>query len=331
LSEWVAPPFIQPKKNGMVQFLTDFRELIPLPNISTILQELKGFTCATTLGLNIGYYTIRLDPDASRICIIIFPGGKCSYKRLPIGIAGSPDIFQAKMLKLMATLEFAQTYLDDLLCIAKGKLEDHLQHLRKVLIRLQDAGLKVNTDKSKFCAFESEYLGNILTRDRINPQANKVQAILALKPLTNVKELPCFLGVVEYYQDLWAKRSEILAPVTNLVQKCGQTKNTNAKGTKKVPWHSTIAKVVVFAYPDCNKVFEVYRCFIYPGSVITQSNRPLVFFSRKLTEMQQKYSVTEIELLAIVETVKEFKGTLWGQNLIVNTDHQNLMCNALGD
>ncbi len=56
-----------------------------------------------------------------------------------------------------------------------------------------------------------------------------------------------------------------------------------------------------------------------------------MFFSRKLTEMQQKYSVTEIELLAIVETVKEFKGTLWGQNLIVNTDHQNLMCNALGD
>ncbi len=59
------------------------------------------------------------------------------------------------------------------------------------------------------------------------------------------------------------------------------------------------------------------------GSVITQSNRPLAFFSRKLLETQQKYSVTEIELLAIVETLKEFKGMLWGQQLVVYTDHQN--------
>ena len=54
------------------------------------------------------------------------------------------------------------------------------------------------------------------------------------------------------------------------------------------------------------------------------------FFSRKLSETQQKYSVTEIELLAIVETLKEFKGMLWGQKLVVYTDHQNLMRDALG-
>jgi hypothetical protein len=65
----------------------------PIPKISTVLQELEGFTFATTLDLNMGYYTIRLDPDASRICTIIFPWGKYSYKRLSMGIAGSPDIF----------------------------------------------------------------------------------------------------------------------------------------------------------------------------------------------------------------------------------------------
>ena len=95
-----------------------------------------------------GYYTIRLDPDASRICTIIFPWGKYSYKRLPMGIAGSPDIFQSKMLELMATLEFLWTYLDDLLCITKGDLRDHLDKLEKVFIKLQDAGLKINADKS---------------------------------------------------------------------------------------------------------------------------------------------------------------------------------------
>jgi hypothetical protein len=44
---------------------------------------------------------LELDPDASKFCTIIFPWGKYSYKRLPIGIAGSPDIFRGKMSELM--------------------------------------------------------------------------------------------------------------------------------------------------------------------------------------------------------------------------------------
>ena len=66
------------------------------------------------------------------------------------------------------------------------------------------------------------------------------------------------------------------------------------------------------------------------GAVITQDNRPIAFFSRKLSKMQQKYSVTAIELLAIVETLKEFKGMLWGQDMKVYTDHKNLTRDALG-
>ncbi len=106
------PSFIVPKKNNTVHFLSDFWEVnkrltrkpFPIPKISTVLQELEGFTFATALDLNMGYYTIRLDPDASKICTIIFPWGKYSYERLPMGIAGSPDIFQAEMMKLMESL-----------------------------------------------------------------------------------------------------------------------------------------------------------------------------------------------------------------------------------
>ncbi len=64
-----------------------------------------------------------------------------------MGIAGSPDIFQEKMTDLMATLEFVKTYLDDLLIISTGSLEDHLKKLTQVLSRLQDAGLKINAKK----------------------------------------------------------------------------------------------------------------------------------------------------------------------------------------
>ncbi len=110
--------------------------LFPIPKISTVLQELEGFTYATALDLNMGYYTIRLDPDASKICTIILPWGKYSYLRLPMGVACSPDIFQAKMSELMGTLEFVRTYIDDLLCITKGNLDDHLNKLKRVFIRL---------------------------------------------------------------------------------------------------------------------------------------------------------------------------------------------------
>ena len=101
-----------------------------------MLQELQGFTFTTDLDLNMGYYTIRLDPNASRICTIIFPWGKYSYLRLPMGIAGSPDIFQGKMSERMMALEYVNTYLDDLLVISKSGLIDHLKKLRVVLLKL---------------------------------------------------------------------------------------------------------------------------------------------------------------------------------------------------
>ncbi len=96
--------------------ISDFRELnkrivrkpYPIPKISTTLQELEGFTYATTLDFNMGYYTIRLDPTAAEMCTIIFPWGKYSYQRLPMGYAGSANIFQAEMGNLMATLEYVR-------------------------------------------------------------------------------------------------------------------------------------------------------------------------------------------------------------------------------
>ncbi len=201
-SEQASPSFIIPKKNRTVRFLSNFWEVnkrlirtpFPIPKISTVLQELERFTFVMALDLNMGYYTIRLDPNASRICTIIFPWGKYSYMRLPMGIASSPDIFQSKMLELMESLEYVQAYLDDLLCISRSSLEDHLEKLEEVLRHLHDAGLKVNAEKLTFCTLEIEYLGYILTRDGIKPQIFKVQAILAIQPPTNVKQLRHFLG-----------------------------------------------------------------------------------------------------------------------------------------
>ena len=128
------------------------------------------------------------------MCTIIFPWGKYSYMRLPMGYAGSADIFQAEMMDLMEALEYVRAYIDDLVVITRGTLEDHLEKLNEVLRRLRDAGLKVNAAKSFFCTHEFiEYLGYILARGGIKPQQKKVQAILAINPPNNVKELRKFL------------------------------------------------------------------------------------------------------------------------------------------
>ena len=110
-----------------------------------------------------------------------------------------------------------------------------------------------------------------------------------------------------------------------MVGECGYTKVTRAKKTQNPPWYwdevhqtafvnmkATIAKDVALAYPDYSKEFEIFTGASSKelGAVIPQGNRPIAFFSRKLTETQQHYSVTKIELLAIVETQQEFKGML---------------------
>ncbi len=198
----------------------------------------------------------------------------------------------------MESVEYVRAYfdLDDLLCISKLSLEDHLGKLEEVLRQLCNAGLKVNAAKSTFCTLEIEYLGYLLTRDSIKPQSNKGQAILAIKSPTGVRQLRNFLGMVQYYRDLWARRREMHAPLTSLVGGCGQTKNGKAKGTKMVPWHwdwdevhqnafnhikATIAKDVVLAYLDYSKVFEIYTDASSKqlGALITQDNRPIAFFS----------------------------------------------------
>ncbi len=68
-----------------------------------------------------------MDPEESEICTIIFPWGKYSYKRLPMEFGGSADIFQAQMMHLMASLEYVHAYIDNLLIITRGTLDDHIE------------------------------------------------------------------------------------------------------------------------------------------------------------------------------------------------------------
>jgi hypothetical protein len=103
-SQWASPTFIIPKKDSTVRTISDFRVLnkrivrkpYPIPKISIILQELEGFTYATALDLNMDYYTIRLDPTASKMCTIIFPWGSTHIRDYPWALEAQPTYSKPK-------------------------------------------------------------------------------------------------------------------------------------------------------------------------------------------------------------------------------------------
>jgi len=196
-SEWAAPTFIIPKKDGSVRFISDFRQLnlqirrkpFPIPKIQDLLLKLEGFQYATSLDLNMGYYHIELSPFSKQLCTIVLPWGKYEYQRLPMGLCNSPDIFQEKMSTLMADLEFCRAYIDDLLVLTTGDWDLHLHHLDTVLQRLSQTGLKVNAKKSFFGKPELEYLGYWITKKGIQPITKKVDAIKNIAVPKTRKEL----------------------------------------------------------------------------------------------------------------------------------------------
>jgi RNA recognition motif-containing protein len=87
-----------------------------------------------------------------------------------------------------------------------------------------------------------------------------------------------------------------------------------------------IARETLLAYPDFNQPFNIHTDASHTqlGAVISQNNKPIAFYSRKLNPAQTRYTTTERELLSIVETLKEFKNILLGHRIKIYTDHKNL-------
>ena len=201
-----------------------------------------------------------------------------------MGLSNSPDIFQEHISELMIDLDYVCAYIDDLLVFTKGSYDDHLTKLDVVLDRLQKAGLKVNAGKSFFARTELEYLGYWVTCEGIQPMPNKVDAIKNLAPPKNCRQLRRFIGIINYYRDMWKSRSELLSPLSSLTStsvpwKWTQVEQKAFEAVKKV-----ISRETLLAFPDFNQAFEIHTDASHTqlGAVISQQNKPIAFYSRKL-------------------------------------------------
>jgi hypothetical protein len=194
------------------------------------------------------------------------------------------------------------------------------------LTRLQEAALKINAVKSFFAQANLEYLGYNISREGLCPSQKKVEAILQINALTICKQLGQFIGMVNYYRDMWPLRSHLLAPLSSMT-------------SAKVKWNWTpecqdsfekmkaiMAKETLVTFPDFTKEFEIHTdaSKLQLGACISQGGKPVAFYSCKLQPAQTRYTTTERELLLIVETLKEFRNILLGQKIKVHTDHENL-------
>jgi len=154
-AEWAAPTFIIPKKNQTVRVITDFRGLnkclkrnpFPMPKIPDIFCGMEKFQYATTIDLNMGYYSMPLSKEAKKLCVISLPWGLYQYNMLPMGIKPATDIFQQRMGALFFDMPVVVIFMDDTIVFGYADFGAHLIDVTEVLRRLQQVGMQVNPDK----------------------------------------------------------------------------------------------------------------------------------------------------------------------------------------
>jgi hypothetical protein len=118
------------------------------------------------------------------------------------------------MYELLGDIPNIQVYLNDILITSNGTFEEHAAIMEKVLQILQKANFRANLQKCYFGEAKVDYLGYESTRDGIQPQPKKVEEILKLSPPKTKRQLRHFFGMINYYIDMWQKRTHMLAPLT---------------------------------------------------------------------------------------------------------------------
>jgi hypothetical protein len=186
------------------------------------------------------------------------------------------------------------------LLLTNGSYEDHIAKVQQLLTCLNKHNFWYRVDKCSFAVTAVEYLGYWLTRDGISPQPKKVEAIHQMTAPTNKKQLRCFLGMVNFYRDMWRQRSHILAPLTMLTSNKAIFEWTNEQQEAFEEIKRVMCQKTMLSFPDFSKEFHVYMdaSDYQLGGVIMQDD--------KLLSAQMNYTTGKKELLSIVEILREF-------------------------
>ena len=340
-SPWASPIVLVEKTDGSVRFCIDYRKLnqrtkfdaYPMPRIEEVLESIGSAAIISTLDLAKGYWQIPLSEDAREKSAFTTPFGLYEFLVMPFGLHSAPATFQRTMNQVLCGCEsFAGAYLDDVVIYSKS-WEEHVDHLKEIFGRLNEAGLTLKVAKCQFGCKEVRYLGHVIGGGRVQPDPRKLQAIAGYPRPRTKKDVRAFLGLVGYYRRFISGFSEVAAALTDLTRK---------KMPDQVQWDSqceeafrklkeALLESPVLSVADPTKPFILQTDASERGlgAVLSQEGcegeqHPVAYASRKLYPRERNYSTVEKECLAVIWALRVYNTYLYGQKFTIETDHQPL-------
>ena len=345
-SPFAAPLLMVKKPDGSYRICIDYRKLnavtvkdkYPLPNPEMLFDKLAGCQYFSHLDLRWGYYQVRTAESDVLKTAFRTPFGAFAWKVMGMGLANAAPTFQRMMDSIFRDLDFVSVYLDDIL-IASRSAEEHLEHLKIVLQRLQDHQLIARESKCRFFQQQVKFLGFVFSAEGRAVDSSKTAALCQMSPPTTVHGLQRWLGMINYYSSFIPKYAHMVAPLTELLK--GHPHGSKPRSAAKLEWSDLHQKafeqvVAALAKPPILKLFDpscpsrvaADASSVAIGGVLEQEHgdhwHPVAFYSRKLSPAETRYTTRERECLAVKQCLVVWRHYLLGAPFRVLSDHQSL-------